>query len=114
MDAFEKAAYTQQRDQFSSNEISFEDEGRALILLSSLSERWGATMIAVNSSSGSSKLKFEQVQNLILFSIIPAKRCSALASIQELKRCYFDALLIAVIVGEFCVRQIFVPTLAIL
>ena len=50
----------------SSVNINFEDEIHTLILLSSLLESWGATMIVVNSSYGSSKLKFEEVQNLIL------------------------------------------------
>ncbi|CAA0840639.1 Unknown protein, partial [Striga hermonthica] len=44
----------------------FDDEVRALILLSSLPESWNATVTAVSSSSGSNKLRFDDVQNLVL------------------------------------------------
>ena len=54
-------------------DISFEDEVRALILLSSLSESWGATMTAISSSCGSNKLKFTEVWNLILSEDIRRK-----------------------------------------
>ncbi|KAE8698394.1 hypothetical protein F3Y22_tig00110597pilonHSYRG00102 [Hibiscus syriacus] len=47
--------------QLSSVEIEFDDEVRALILLSSLPDSWNATVTAVNSSSGNSKLKFDDV-----------------------------------------------------
>ena len=52
--------------QLSSVEIEFDDEVRALILLSSLPNSWNATVTAVNSSSGNSKLKFDDVQDLVL------------------------------------------------
>ncbi|KAE8731332.1 Detected protein of unknown function [Hibiscus syriacus] len=52
--------------QLSSVEIEFDDEVRALILLSSLPDSWNATVTAVSSSSGNSKLKFDDVQDLIL------------------------------------------------
>ncbi|CAA0830927.1 Unknown protein, partial [Striga hermonthica] len=44
----------------------FDDEVRALILLSSLLESWNATVTAVSSSSGSNKLRFDIIQNLVL------------------------------------------------
>ena len=47
--------------QLSSVEITFEDEVKALILLSSLPESWSATVTAVSSSSGSAKLKLDDV-----------------------------------------------------
>ena len=52
--------------QLSSVEIEFDDEVRALILLSSLPDSWNATVIAVSSSSGNSKLKFDDVRDLVL------------------------------------------------
>ena len=52
--------------QLSSMEIEFDDEVRALILLSSLPDSWNATVTAVSSSSGNSKLKFDDVRDLVL------------------------------------------------
>ena len=52
--------------QSSSVEIEFDDEVRALILLSSLPDSWNATVTAVSSSSGNSKLKFDDVRDLAL------------------------------------------------
>lgn len=52
--------------QLSSVEIEFDDEVRALILLSSLPESWNATVTAVSSSSGNNKLKFNDVRDLVL------------------------------------------------
>ena len=52
--------------QLSSVEIEFDDEVRALILLSSLPDNWNATVTAVSSSSGNSKLKFDDVRDLVL------------------------------------------------
>ncbi|WVZ04917.1 hypothetical protein V8G54_018263 [Vigna mungo] len=45
--------------QLSSVGIEFDDEVRALILLSSLPESWNAIVTSVSSSSGSNKLKFD-------------------------------------------------------
>ncbi|WVZ24135.1 hypothetical protein V8G54_002679 [Vigna mungo] len=59
--------------QLSSVGIEFDDEVRALILLSSLSESWNATVIVVSSSSGSNKLKFDDVRDLILSEEIRRK-----------------------------------------
>ncbi|XP_037496372.1 uncharacterized protein LOC119371045 [Jatropha curcas] len=52
--------------QLSSVEIEFDEEVRALIVLSSLPESWNATVTAVSSSSGSKKLKFDDVRDLFL------------------------------------------------
>ncbi|WVY97098.1 hypothetical protein V8G54_029249 [Vigna mungo] len=59
--------------QLSSIGIEFDDEVRALILLSSLPESWNATVTAVSSSSGSNKLKFDDVCDLILSKEIRRK-----------------------------------------
>ncbi|XP_056682874.1 uncharacterized protein [Spinacia oleracea] len=52
--------------QLSSVEIDFEDEVRALILLSSLPDSWSATVTAGCSSSGRNKSKFDDVRDLVL------------------------------------------------
>ncbi|KAE8674463.1 CC-NBS-LRR class disease resistance protein [Hibiscus syriacus] len=52
--------------QLSSVEIEFDDEVRALIILSSLPDNWNATVTAVSSSSRNSKLKFDDVRDLVL------------------------------------------------
>ncbi|BBG97541.1 disease resistance family protein / LRR family protein [Prunus dulcis] len=52
--------------QLSSVGIEFDEEVRALILLSSLPESWNATVTAVSSSSGSNKLTFDDVRDLVL------------------------------------------------
>ncbi|KAE8675966.1 hypothetical protein F3Y22_tig00111640pilonHSYRG00200 [Hibiscus syriacus] len=52
--------------QLSFVEIEFDDEVRALILLSSLPDSWNATVTAVSRSSGNSKLKFDDVRDLVL------------------------------------------------
>ena len=52
--------------QLSSVDITFEDDVKALILLSSLPESWSATVTTVSSSSGSVKLKMDDVLDLIL------------------------------------------------
>ena len=57
----------------SSVEIKFDDEVRALILLSSLLDSWNATVTAVSSSSGNSKLKFDDVRDLVLSEEIRRK-----------------------------------------
>ena len=58
--------------QLSSVQIEFDDEVRALILLSSLPKRNG-TVIAVSNSSGKSKLNFKDVCDLILSEEIHIK-----------------------------------------
>ncbi|CAJ2639216.1 unnamed protein product [Trifolium pratense] len=52
--------------QLSSVGIEFDDEVRASILLSSLPDSWSATVTAVSSSSGSTKMKFDDVRDLVL------------------------------------------------
>ena len=47
-------------------EIEFDDEVRALILLASLPNSWEAMRIVVINSAGKSKLKYDDIQDLIL------------------------------------------------
>ena len=50
--------------QLSSVEINFDDEVRALILLSSLPESWSGTVTAVSASAGKEKMKFDEVREI--------------------------------------------------
>ena len=59
--------------QLSSVRITFKDEVKALILLSSLLESWSAIVTAVSSSSRSAKLKMDDVRDLILSEDIHRK-----------------------------------------
>ena len=52
--------------QLSSVEINFEDEIKALILMSSLPESWDTVVAAINSSRGSDKLKFGEIRDVVL------------------------------------------------
>ena len=52
--------------QLSSVGIDFKEKVRALILLSSLPESWNAIVTIMSSSSGSNKLKFNDVHDLVL------------------------------------------------
>ncbi|KAE8657593.1 ABC transporter B family member 6 [Hibiscus syriacus] len=73
--------------QLSSVEIEFNDEVRALILLSSLPDSWNATVTAVSSSSRNSKLKFDDVRNLGHLSTPPhAKKSWRIMSVVILGR----------------------------
>ncbi|KAJ0555551.1 putative RNA-directed DNA polymerase [Helianthus annuus] len=47
-------------------EIKFEDEVQALLLLSSLPDSWSGTVTAVSSASGTTKLTFDSIHDLIL------------------------------------------------
>ena len=47
-------------------DIKFEDEVQALLLLSSLPDSWSGTVTAVSNSTGSAKLTFEGIRDLIL------------------------------------------------
>ena len=47
-------------------EIEFNDEVHALILLASLPNSWEAMRMAVSNSTGKSKLKYDEIQDLIL------------------------------------------------
>ncbi|CAO2827530.1 unnamed protein product [Amaranthus hypochondriacus] len=66
--------------QLSSVEITFDDEVLALILLSSLPDSWNATVTAVSSSSGSNKLKFDDVRDLVLSEEIRRRESGESAS----------------------------------
>ena len=46
--------------------IEFDDEVRALILLASLPNSYEAMRMAVSNSAGKSKLKYDDIRNLIL------------------------------------------------
>jgi len=62
--------------QLSSVSITFDDEVKALILLSSLPESWSATVTAVSSSSRDSKLKLDDIRDLILSEDIRRRESS--------------------------------------
>nr|GEX32696.1 retrovirus-related Pol polyprotein from transposon TNT 1-94 [Tanacetum cinerariifolium] len=47
-------------------DIKFDDEVQALLLLSSLPKSWSGTVTAVSGSTGSTKLKFDNIRDLIL------------------------------------------------
>jgi len=53
-------------NQLSSIEIEFDDEIRALILLASLPSSWEGMRIAMSNSTGKSKLKYDDIRDLIL------------------------------------------------
>jgi hypothetical protein len=53
-------------NQFSSVKIDFYDEIRVLIILASLPNSWEAMRMAVSNSAGKIKLKYEDIQDLIL------------------------------------------------
>ena len=52
--------------QLGSVEINFEDEIKALILMSSLPESWDTVVAAISSSRGSDKLKFDEIRDVVL------------------------------------------------
>ena len=47
-------------------DINFEDEIKALILMSSLPEPWDTVVAAISSSRGSEKLKFDEIHDVVL------------------------------------------------
>ncbi|GJZ50990.1 hypothetical protein Tco_0605505 [Tanacetum coccineum] len=47
-------------------DIKLDDEVQALLLLSSLPESWSGTVTAVSGSTGSTKLKFDNIRDLII------------------------------------------------
>ena len=53
-------------NQLSSMKFEFDDEVRALILLASLPNSWEAMRMKVNNFAGKSKLKYNDIQDLIL------------------------------------------------
>lgn len=52
--------------QLSSVEINFDDEVKALILMSSLPDSWDSVVVAISSSRGSEKVKFDEIRDIIL------------------------------------------------
>lgn len=54
------------RNQLESAGIDFDDEIRAFVLLSNLPESWSGLVVAVSNSSGSAKIKQEDVMALTL------------------------------------------------
>ena len=52
--------------QLTSVQITFDDEVKALILLSYLPESWSATVTAISNSASNSKLKLDNIRDLIL------------------------------------------------
>ena len=52
--------------QLNSVDINFEDEIKALILMSSLPESWDTIVSAISSSRGSEKLKFDEICDIVL------------------------------------------------
>ena len=52
--------------QLSSVEINFEDEIKALILMSSLPKSWNIVVAAISSSRGSDKLRFDEIRDVVL------------------------------------------------
>ena len=57
-------------NQLSSMEIDFDDEIHALIVLASLPNNWEAMRMAVSNSTGKSKLKYDDIQDLILRMLV--------------------------------------------
>ena len=55
--------------QLNSVDINFEDEIKALILMSSLPESRDTVVTAISSSRGSEKLKFDEIYDVILSEI---------------------------------------------
>ena len=53
-------------NQLSSIEIDFDDEIYALIVLASLPNRWEAMRMVVSNSTGKEKLKYNNIQDLVL------------------------------------------------
>ena len=56
--------------QLNSVDINFEDEIKALILMSSLPESWDTVVAAISSSRGSEKLKFDEIRDVVLSECI--------------------------------------------
>ena len=54
--------------------IDFDDEIKALLILSSLPESWDGTVIAVSSSARGEKLRYDEVRNLVLGEAMHRKR----------------------------------------
>ena len=52
--------------QLNSVDINFNDEIKALILMSSLPESWDTVVAAISSSRGTEKLKFDEIRDVVL------------------------------------------------
>ena len=52
--------------QLNSVDINFEDEIKALIVMSSLPESWDTVFAAISSSYGFEKLKFDEIRDVVL------------------------------------------------
>ena len=52
--------------QLNSVDINFEDEIKALILMSSLPDSWDTVVATISSSRGSEKLKFDEIRDVVL------------------------------------------------
>ena len=63
-------------NRFLSVKIDFDDEIRALIVLASLPNSWEAMMMAVSNSTGKEKLKYNDIQDLILVEEIRRRDAS--------------------------------------
>ena len=60
--------------QLSSVEINFEDQIKALILMSSLPKSWDTIVAAISSSQGSNKLKFYEIRDVVLSESIRKRK----------------------------------------
>ena len=60
--------------QLNSVDIRFEDEIKALILKSSLHESWDTVVVAVSSSHGFEKLKFDEIRDVVLSESIHKRK----------------------------------------
>ena len=56
-------------NQLNSVGVNFEDEIKALILMSSLPESWDTVGAAISSSRGSEKLKFDEIREFFLAKV---------------------------------------------
>ncbi|RVW19563.1 Retrovirus-related Pol polyprotein from transposon TNT 1-94 [Vitis vinifera] len=95
----EKASVTQHlnelntiTNQLSFVEIDFDDEIHVLIVLASLSNSWEAMRMAVSNSTGKEKLKYNDIQDLILVEEIRRRDAGETSGSEDVQ----DALLLAV------------------
>ncbi|GJX37099.1 hypothetical protein Tco_0250402 [Tanacetum coccineum] len=73
-------------------DIKFDDEVQALLLLSSLPESWSGIVTAVRGSTKTTKLKFDNIRDLILGEDIPSKDKEVHMAVRD----YDDALVCCV------------------
>ena len=60
--------------QLNSLDINFEDEIKALILMSSLPEFWDTVVVAISSSHGFEKLKFDEIRDVVFSESIRKRK----------------------------------------